>query len=93
MSSQTAKLPHPIDDVFWRETEDGLVLIDPRGGEVKALNKTGGFIWQALAAAEDDLDSLAAKVAAHFEVEREQARQDILVFIETLQARRLVKAA
>lgn len=53
---------------------DELILLDPRRGEMYALNEAGRRVWLGL---EDTPSSVAAALAADFAVEHDRALADV----------------
>lgn len=70
-------------DITPRELDGELVLLDLGGGTVYHLNETGAFIWKRLAAG-SPLASVASKITDEFEVDADQARQDVQDFVDAL---------
>ncbi len=69
-------------------TDDGLVLLDVRGGVVLASNVVGARIWQ-LIEEEQDTSEIARSISNEFEVDLERARRDVDAFVAALRARGL----
>ena len=70
-------------------TDDGLVVLDVRGGLVLASNVVGARIWQLLEA-EARTNEIANRIAAEFNVDRDRAARDVASFVADLSARGLV---
>lgn len=68
-------------DVSWRTIEGQSVLVLNKEGEVHVLNEVGTYVWEHL---ELPLEELARNIAATYEVDVLQARQDVKDFIEEL---------
>ncbi len=64
-------------------TADGHMLLDLETGEYFDLGPVGGFIWQRLDGSAE-LDAVAAQVVARFDVADDEARRDLLAFVEQL---------
>ena len=60
------------------------VLLDVDGLHVFSLNETGMFIVDAICGGIVDVEGLVARVVAEFEVEPEQAREDVETFLSKL---------
>jgi hypothetical protein len=71
--------------VAWQVVDGEAVLIDLEGGRALGLNETASFIWKRLA--EQGEPELAQAVAEEFEVDLEQARQDVNAFLSLLRSR------
>lgn len=75
-------------DFLLRDVADSLVLV-PVGAATErfpgmiTLNETGKLLWEALET-EQTLDSLTALLLEEYAVTREQAYQDVEVFIKKL---------
>jgi hypothetical protein len=70
-------------------TDDGLVLLDVRGGLVLASNVVGARIWQ-LIEEERGTSEIAGCIAAEFNVDRDRATRDVTAFVAALCARGIV---
>ena len=72
-------------------SDDGLVLLDVRGGVVLASNAVGARIWRLI---EDEQDTLAiaGAIAREFDVDPDRARRDVDAFVAALRARGLVSS-
>ena len=75
-------------DVIATDLEHELVLLDPRNGEMFALNATGRRVWFALPARTPD--ELAHVLTANFDVAPAQALKDVQSLIAALQGAGLV---
>ncbi len=69
--------------------DDGLVLLDLRGGLVLSANAVGGRIWQ-LIEQRRSRDDIAGQLVADFAVDRDRAARDVDRFVTDLLARGLV---
>lgn len=84
---QTPEL-HP--DTIWRVLEDGAVIVTPRAGNVRVLNRVGTTIWQ-LINGENSLADIEWELIHQYDVPVEQARADLMTFIEELERRDLIR--
>ncbi len=75
-------------DVMVTDLGDELVLLDPRSGEMFALNGTARFVWQQLPAA--SALRIACQVEAEFDVAAEHAYPDVVRLLNQLQRAGLV---
>jgi hypothetical protein len=70
-------------------TDDGLVLLDVRGGVVFASNVVGARIWR-LIEDQQDTSAIALAIASEFEVDPDRARRDVEAFVASLCERGIV---
>ncbi len=76
--------------VITQRAENEVVLILPQQGQVKVLNATGAFIWQALQEGQTPSE-IIAMLCSRFAVDTAQAQKDFWAFIQTLRTRKLVE--
>lgn len=81
--------PHLPDGLIWRETDDGVVVVDPASGKVRVLNGVGSTIWQRLAAG-DTIADIIAHLTAEYDVSAEVARDDLDAFLTDLRDRNML---
>jgi len=74
---------HP-DTAFRQIGDEGGLVVLPGRAEVKVLNPVGIAVFSLLDGSRD-LDTLAATIAEEFEIELEQARDDVATFLAELQ--------
>ncbi len=84
--------PRRRDNVLTQETSDGLVLLDPDGGEYFALNEVGARVWELCDGART-VTEVVGVLAEEFEAPSEVIRDDVLELLEELAAERLVTEA
>ena len=72
--------------------DDGLVLLDLRGGLVLSANAVGGRIWK-LIEQRRSRDDIAGQLVADFAVDCDRAARDVDRFVTDLLARGLVTEA
>lgn len=89
ITSEALTAPHVQPHVIWRETDDGIVIVDPTAGKVRVLNPVGSEIWKMLHD-HKSLDEMQTEVAAIYDVSAEQARDDIRRFLDDLETRGLI---
>ena len=77
-------------DVITTDLEHELVLLDPRNGEMFALNATARCIWLALPA---DLGAVTATLATRFNAAANESCSDAAAFLAQLAAAGLVTCA
>jgi len=68
------------------------VLVLPERGQVKVLNEVGARVW-ALVDGSRDIAAIIDAVCDEYEVERERAEADTLIFVADLEAKGLVSLA
>ncbi len=78
--------PKALDGLAHQEVEGQAVIVNAHGGEILVLNESGAFLWTLLDG-EHDVASLRARLTDDFEVDEEQARQDVDEFLSALQER------
>ena len=76
--------------LVWREVDDGVVIVSPAGGEVRALNKLGSIIWTMLDGSHSAGQIITKLKATYPSVAETQLQNDFLVFIESLLSRDLI---
>lgn len=62
--------------ILWRELDGEAVLLNPEGGYSYSLNQVGTLIWSLLDGAHTSAD-IARAICEDYEVEYEQALQDV----------------
>ena len=75
-----------------RETasEDGAVLLDIEQGICFSLNPVGLKIWELLKT-HHSVDEIADDLAQDFPIPRSQLLSDVVEFLQTLEAKRLIR--
>ncbi len=87
---QTARTRFQISDAVRASiSNDGLVLLDLRGGVVLASNSIGARIWQ-LAESRLDCREIASRLARDYGLSIDRAEHDVTAFMAALEARGLV---
>ena len=74
-------------EVLVTDLGDVLVLLHPAQSQMFSLNAAGRLIWQRLPASTEDL---AALLAQTYQLEPQQAAQDVQAVLDALLARQLV---
>lgn len=74
---------HP-DTSFRQIGDEGGLVVLPGKAEVKVLNPVGIAVFSLLDGSRD-VESLAAAVAGEFDIELDQAREDVVTFLMELQ--------
>lgn len=75
--------------VLWRELDDEAILLDPQAGCSYNLNPVGTLIWKLLDGQHSTADIVAA-ICEAYEVEPEQASQDVQQLLDNLLTNKLV---
>jgi Coenzyme PQQ synthesis protein D (PqqD) len=75
--------------ILWRELDGEAVLLDSRAGCSYNLNQVGTLIWKMLDGAHS-LAEIAAAICASYEVEPEQALQDVMQLLDELDKNNLL---
>lgn len=79
-----------IKDLIWRETEDGIVVVDPNEGKVRVLNGVASDIWKKV----NDTSSIATitdHIVSEYEVEHSRAEGDVSSFLQEMVESGLMK--
>ncbi|MFK4599539.1 lasso peptide biosynthesis PqqD family chaperone [Streptomyces pristinaespiralis] len=76
-------------DVSTAETDYGTVLLDERSGTYWELNPTGTVVIKTLLEGGDEAAAVAA-LLDEFDIDREQAAQDVATLVSDLRASGLV---
>jgi hypothetical protein len=79
-------IPRPAPSVVGQMLKDEAVLVLPQSGKVQVLNEVGARIWQLMDGARS-LSQIAAVVCAEYQVELQEAEQDVQTFVRDLHAR------
>ncbi|MEM8862572.1 MAG: PqqD family protein [Chloroflexota bacterium] len=77
-------------DLVWRTVEDGLVIVSPNNGEVKALNDLGGKIWLMLDGEHTMGQIYQSAAQSYADVPPDKLIEDIELFINSLLERNLL---
>jgi hypothetical protein len=75
--------------ILWRELDGEAVLLSPAAGSSYNLNPVGTFIWKLLDGKHSSAD-IATAICQIYEVEYEQAFQDVEGIIAELRSNNLV---
>lgn len=73
--------------LVWREVDDGVVIVSPVGGEVRALNKLGSDIWLLLDGSNTASDIIQSLQQSYPSITEQQLQDDYDAFVESLLAR------
>ena len=72
---------HP--DARWREFGERIVVLHQRRGVYYTLNELGAFLWRSMDG-RTPLADILDKVVAHYDVDRDTARGDLLEILQDL---------
>ena len=75
--------------VLWRELDGEAILLNPKEGCSYNLNNVGTMIWKLLDG-KHSIDDIAKTICELYEVEHEQALQDVRQLLNELRANNLV---
>jgi hypothetical protein len=81
-------VPIRSTDVVSRVMDGEAVLVHPRQGKVRVLNRVGARVWE-LADGQRTVGDLARAISGEYDVDAERALGDVTVFCEDLVARGL----
>ncbi len=85
----TQNVPKVALDLVWRLLDDNAVVVSPRSGEVRVLNRVGTIIWQLLIENKSPSD-IEEYLVTHFKVTRQHAKSDMHVFLNDLTERGVI---
>lgn len=77
--------------VLWRELDGEAVLLDPAEGCTYNLNHVGTLIWKLLDG-NHTIDDIASAISQEFEVEPEQALQDMERLFDEMRQHKLLQS-
>jgi hypothetical protein len=77
--------------VAWRDVGGEVLIIHPGQSTMVPLDRVGSRIWTLLDGSRDAA-AVAAEVCEAFEVEKERALKDVLVFLGKLEKEGLIEA-
>ncbi len=78
------------DKLIWRETDDGLVIVDPALGKVRVLNGVGADIWKMVEAGKS-VDEIEGELVTAYGISAELAATDVDNFLADLKKRQLLQ--
>lgn len=78
------------EGLVWREVDDGVVIVSPTGGEVRALNKIGSTIWLALDGSKTAGVIIESLQQQYPTISVEQLQADFSIFVESLLSREML---
>ena len=77
-------------NVFWSETDDGVVVVDPVNGDVRAFNGVGSEVWQGLSQ-KLTVGQIERELMEAYGISAEIAQRDVAAFLSELDKRGLIK--
>jgi len=72
-----------INDLIWRETDDGIVVVDPNEGKVRVLNGVASDIWK-IASNTSSIASITDRIVSEYQVEQNRAEGDVNSFLQQM---------
>jgi hypothetical protein len=78
------------DKLIWRETDDGLVIVDPALGKVRVLNGVGADIWKMVEAGKS-VGEIEQELVVTYGISAELAATDVQNFLADLKSRQLLR--
>ena len=82
-------VPVRVPTVTTTRSGDEAVLVLPALGQIKVLNEVGARVWDLLDGARSIAD-IVSVVCAEYDVERERAEPDTMIFLEEMQGKGLL---
>ncbi len=67
-----------------RDLDGELVVLDAATGYIHQMNPTGALIWKLLEGG-TSIESIETRLSEEFDLDDEEARRDVLGFVEKLQ--------
>ena len=74
--------------VLWRELDGEAILLDPQAGCSYNLNPAGALVWKLLDG-QHSVEDIVAAICEAYEVEPEQAGQDLQRLLDDLRSNKL----
>ncbi|HFC12726.1 MAG TPA: PqqD family protein [Anaerolineae bacterium] len=81
--------PQLVANLIWRETDDGIVVVDPTEGNVRVLNGVGSEVWK-LVSQQWDTQKIQQRIAENYHISAEQAEADVKAFLTQLSERNMI---
>ncbi len=78
------------EEVAYQEVEDEFILVQPRNQELHRTNETGKQILSSLEQ-KQSVSDLVEQLCASFNVSEDQAREDVVSFLDLLQEKDLIE--
>jgi hypothetical protein len=77
------------EEIAWSELDDEIVLLDIEAGSYYSLNEVSVFIWK-VADGTLTVEQIVERVITEYDVERKQARDDVLRLLGELSQKNLL---
>ena len=77
------------DEVYWREADDEIVVLDAEAGRYLAANASAAILWQRLVDGATR-EELAAALREAYGLSAEIAERDVAAFVDDLASRGLL---
>lgn len=84
-----ASVPTHQPDIAWRAIADEGLLVDPRTGKIYPLDPVGLRLWQ-MCDGTRKVSEIVQKLLQEFDVTEEVLTQDVVNYVESLQAQDLL---
>ena len=75
--------------IAWRVIDNEAVLVDPRDGQIRVLNRTASAVWNFCGEAQT-LRDIAGHISGKFDITTNEALEDIRDFIKDCLTRDLI---
>lgn len=79
----TLLYPVPDPQAISREMDGETILVLPQQGKVNVLNELGQFVWSRVDGTQS-VEEIVSAVCNEYDVTQDQARQDVLSFLQLL---------
>lgn len=81
--------PQLVTSLIWRETDDGIVVVDPAEGNVRVFNGIGSEIWK-LVNQQWGTEKVCQHITEKYSISAEQAKTDVEAFLTQLSERNMI---
>ena len=83
--------PRRVEDVVWRQGEEGVVILNPNDGQYFSLDDVGGRIWD-LSDGSRSVTEIARLLCAEYDAPVAEIRDDALELLGELGREGLIRA-
>ena len=84
------KIPTHHPDLVWQEVDDGVVIVAPQEGKVRALNSLGSRVWKMING-EQTLNTIFNQLCQNYvSISSQQIERDLTAFVDDLDKRNLI---
>ena len=80
------------ENAFRPVADEGGLVVDPVGHDVKVLNPVGSLIYKLLDG-EHSVDQIVSQVIEHYDIDPDTARSDVEAFLSDLKSKGMLAAA